>query len=90
MSLDRDTRDIPRSVGTGLGDDFPPIAEHSINDLIKNSPIDFAHRSGAQNTSTKFGSTKTISEIVEHAREQIAILAGVDEDAVNLDLKIKY
>lgn len=82
VSLDKDSRDIPRSVGTGLGDDFPPIAEYSIDELIGQGV-------GGE-TSAGADEAQTISDVVRLARSQIAVLAGVGEDAVKLDLKIEY
>lgn len=88
VALDRDKRNIPRSVGTGLGDDFPPIAEYTINECIKDLMDNSESRDSASESVRNEPSS--ISEVVEWARGKIAALAGVQKEAVKLDLKIEY
>lgn len=89
VSLDRDERNIPRSVGTGLGDEFPPIVEYSIADLVKENRIEVERGSSTSGTRKRKEEPQTIAEVVDWARQHISILAGVDADAVKLDLKIE-
>ena len=90
VSLDKDNRDLPRSVGTGLGDEHPPIAVYSIDELV-------ASRRGADSSNSKEPRGKswqtepsTIAEVLKWTRQQISSLAGVDAEAVKLDLRIEY
>lgn len=90
ISLDKDNRGIPRSVGTGLGDDFPPIAEYLISDLVKEKQIEIERGSPSANTDARTVVPKTIAEVVDLAKQRIAALAGVETASVKLELRIEY
>ena len=90
VSLDKDERDIPRSVGTGLGNEFPPIAEYSVGDLLDEGDIEIDRNLTTSTTDSGSTNPSTISDVVAEARRKIAQLAGVETDAVGLDLKIEY
>lgn len=88
LRLDKDDRDIPRSVGTGLGDSHPPIAIYSIDELT--SDDNHGSMSMSKHPNSMSSELSTIAEVVDWARQRISLLAGVDTDAVKLDLKIQY
>lgn len=86
LCLDRVDRGNPRDVGTGLGDDHPPIAVYSIDELISGDSGAPASIPGESHEDEP----TTIAEVVNWTRQRIASLAGVETDAVKLDLKIEY
>lgn len=90
VSLDKDNRGIPRSVGTGLGNDFPPIAEYLIADLVKENQIEIERGSPTTSTSAQTVVPNTIAEVVDLAKQRIAALAGVETASVKLELRIEY
>lgn len=90
ISLDKDNRGIPRSVGTGLGNDFPPIAEYLVADLVKENQIEIERDSPITSTSAQTVVPNTIAEVVDSAKQQIATLAGVETASVKLELRIEY
>lgn len=92
LALDRDTRPTATSVGSGLAEDFPPIAVYPISELRALAPEGGPGSAGAvgDNAQSEEWQPLTIAEAVDWARQQVARLAGVKTDAVKLDLKIEY
>jgi hypothetical protein len=90
VSLDKDTRDLPGSVGTGLGNDFPPIAVYPIEELVLRNKNADTSRSAKGNGAIERKDPATIAEVVDRAKQEISVLAGVDTAAVTLDLRIEY
>lgn len=90
VSLDTDKRRSPRSVGTGLGDEFPPIAGYGINECMKDLLDESQVRKVTCGGQGSESDPSSISEVVEWARGKISVLAGVEKSAVRLELKIEY
>lgn len=88
LSLDTINQHSPRSVGTGLADEYPPIAVYSIDELIAKN-VD-AHGFHGTSDYGRYRAPSSIAEVVDRARQQISALAGVDANAVKLELKIEY
>ena len=95
VGLDKDMRDLPASVGSGIAEEHPPIAVYAIADLISGGN----KRSGAPaeaTTATRDGAdveapnTNTIADVMAWARKRLSEIAGVRVEAVKLDLKIEY
>lgn len=89
VSLDKDNRDLPRSVGTGLGDEYPPIAVYSIGELVTNERGAASSNSKRSQEKGWWTEPSTIAEVMQRAKQRISSLAGVEIDAVKLDLKIE-
>jgi hypothetical protein len=94
LPLDRDDRDLPHSAGSGLADDFPPIASFSLQELIKEPVTDHGNWPAPNSLRERMGrhatEPETVGETISWARNHIAKLASVPVDAVSLDLKIHY
>ena len=92
VALDPKAHGLAASVGTGIVTHYKPIAVYSILDLLAdNSPI--ATTGDGQEDEPPDASERSFSSIAEvmaWAREQVAQLAGVQIEAVKLDLKIEY
>jgi hypothetical protein len=92
VNLDKDDRQLPASVGAGLAVEYKPVAEFSLQDLLAEGAADVepvpsdADMSEAESNS----SPGTIAEVMDWARQRIALLSGVRTEAVKLDLKIEY
>jgi hypothetical protein len=86
LGLDRRHRGRPNDVGTGLVDEYQPIAVYLIEDLINEVPSESVEN-GPDETETP--ERQTISEVITWAKEQIAEIAGVSPSAVKLDLKFE-
>lgn len=89
VALKTQTRRRPQSVGSGLGDEYPPIANYSIEELIAKG---FAVGEDAAGDEPRENASEhgTIADVISQARQQIAQLAGVRPESVRLDLKIEY
>jgi hypothetical protein len=90
VSLDRDDRGIARSAGSGLADKHKPIAVYPIATLEADVSAEGAKLDTGPNTNRDDRPPATIARIMEAAREQISMIAGVRPDAVKLDLRIEY
>lgn len=89
VALDVDDRGIAASIGSGIREQFPPVAIYPVEGLGDNAnPRD----SMAKHEAEPVGDDPrlTIGDILSRARSDIAATAGVEVDAVNLDLKIAY
>lgn len=93
VALEHDDRGIAASVGTGIIDHYKPIAVYPIADLLADNPHaeagDEEPDEGAGETAA-VPSLSTIAEVMAWARDRVAQLAGVQTEAVKLDLKIEY
>jgi hypothetical protein len=96
VGLDKDTRDLPASVGSGIIEQHPPIAVYGISDLIAGSSKQANHAHPApsstvdQIVSPDLPRANTIAEVMAWARQRVSEIAGVRLEAVKLDLKIEY
>jgi hypothetical protein len=89
VSLDRDERGIPTSVGSGIVDKYPPVATYQIEELAV-TQLRSSSASEVENLPHQLEAPATIGEVMAWAREQVAVIAGVDVEAVKLDLKVEY
>ncbi|MER8800173.1 hypothetical protein [Mesorhizobium sp. M0998] len=91
VGLDRDNRGIAASVGTGILDHYKRVAVYAISDLLGDNPHEEAGREEVEHApETVEPSLSTIAEVMAWARDRVAQLAGVQVEAVKLDLKIEY
>tara|TARA_R110002110_G_scaffold415612_6_gene652080 strand:- start:108808 stop:109491 length:684 start_codon:yes stop_codon:yes gene_type:complete len=89
VALDNDERGIAASVGSGIGEQFPPLAVYPVEDL-GDDPDPRSSLANYDPELAEDGAPRTIGEVLEHACSEIASIAGVGVEAVNLDLKIAY
>ena len=82
VRLDRDDRGVPASVGSGITEQYPPIA---VVPLVDGSTPDL----GQIATLQKSREAETISDVMDAAVRRIAEIAGVPVENVKLDLNIK-
>lgn len=94
VGLDHYSENTPASIGSGIIDQYDCIATYPISDLKSNK-----QQEGTKGQEISGGHAfnegpshepATISEIMSHARDQIAKLAAVSPNSVKLDLKIEY
>lgn len=90
VSLDRDDRGLAASVGSGILDHYKRVAAYSISDLLSENPHEDAVAEELEQYPPEAGGSTTIAEVMMWTRERVAQLAGVQADAVKLDLKIEY
>jgi hypothetical protein len=92
VGLDTDERDIPSSVGSGLADTAKPIATFALNDFTGNEKpaVRPATAAPLPSSGPLPPETTTIAEVMNWARQRVSEIAGVEADAVKLDLKIEY
>lgn len=96
ISLQKDNRGIPASVGSGLADKYKMVKKFAIEDLIPSTGSDDSLDEDADDvealTSMAPAETQpaTIGEVLAWARQRVADLAGVKIEAVKLDLKVEY
>ena len=91
VSLDRDDRGLAASVGSGILDHYKRVAGYSISELLSENPHEEeAVAEEIEQEAPEAADFSTIAEVMAWAREQVAQLAGVQADAVKLDLKIEY
>ncbi|WP_206077165.1 MULTISPECIES: hypothetical protein [Mesorhizobium] len=91
VGLDRDNRGIAASVGTGILDHYKRVAVYSISDLLADNPHGEAGSEEPEHApETVEPGLSTIAEVMAWARDRVAQLAGVQAEAVKLDLKIEY
>lgn len=87
IGLDRQPGGSPHAVGSGLADDFPPVAVVPIagpNDTqsVGESVVTEHPEAGSMPRAT------TIAKVIEEARRQIAEISGMPFDKVSLELRI--
>lgn len=81
VGLDHDGRGIPGSAGSGIVDDFPPVATTPLPEKGLATPA-------AVKPVAPSSGQETISDVLADARRRIARIAGVAETNVKLDLHI--
>ena len=86
VCLDEDTRGIAASVGSGIANQYDPIAEFTLDQIEASEPSQREVQGHAENQDT---GPVTISEVLASAKTQIAQMAGVGISQVKLDLKIE-
>ncbi len=89
VGLDRDDRGLAASVGSGIVDHYKRVAVYSIPDLLADSPQGDGGEEGSEQEAPEAGPS-TIPEVVAWARDRVAQLAGVQAEAVKLDLRIEF
>ncbi|MEZ5792346.1 MAG: hypothetical protein R3D34_16700 [Nitratireductor sp.] len=90
VSLDKDERGIPASVGSGIIEQYPAVGTYALDEVAPSeddAEPDFDESGEGQAMPEP---PKTIGDVLFLARHQIATIAGVDSEAVKLDLKIEY
>ena len=92
VGLDLDNRGIAASVGTGIIDHYKPAAVYSISDLLAANPREETVGEEFEDVlkQPEQPGMSTIAEVMSWARDHVAQLAGVQIEAVKLDLKIEY
>ena len=85
IALDTDRSGSPLSVGSGIADKYAPIGVYSANDA--QLPAD-GTQDEAPTAPAVHANPTSIAEVLQKAREQVAVLAGVPVQAVTLELKI--
>ncbi|UCI19910.1 hypothetical protein FJ970_02760 [Mesorhizobium sp. B2-1-8] len=91
VGLDLDNRGIAASVGTGILDHYKRVAVYPISDLLADNPHEETSSEEPEHTpETVEPGFSTIAEVMAWARDRVAQLAGVQVEAVKLDLKIEY
>lgn len=93
VGLDRDDRGLASSVGTGILEHYKQIAVYSIADLLATKPHDVADDEETTSDTAEGPAApdiSTIADVMAWARGRVAELAGVQIEAVKLDLKIEY
>jgi hypothetical protein len=88
VALDLDQRGVPASAGSGIIEQYKPIAEYSLQALLASSSS--ATLSAVGEDEPDEVQPRTVAEIMADARERVAHLLGVRPDAVKLDLKVEY
>lgn len=83
VNLDQNERGTPASVGSGLAQEFPPIASYRVAELLLTSPEAALGAAAAE-------APMTIANVVAAARQRVAQIAGVSPDAVKVDVRIEY
>jgi hypothetical protein len=91
INLDVDKRQTATSVGSGLADDFKPVATYPLGDAVT-APTTSAAATTPEADETPLGEWQpgSIAEAMDWVRHHIARIAGVKTDAVKLDLKVEY
>lgn len=93
VGLDRDDRGIAASVGAGILEKYEPIANYAIADLLAEHPPAQTNDEEPGQAAGEIPATPTlatISEVMAWARDRVAEIAGVQAEAVKLDLKLEY
>jgi hypothetical protein len=88
VGLDVDQRKIAASVGSGLVEKHKPIAVYSIEALL--GDLGYAAPEDQEPGEESVPAPRTIAEVMDWAREQVAQIAGVRIESVKLDLKLEY
>ena len=98
IALDSREGNSPSNVGSGLGDEFPPIGTIPFEECgIAEPDADTSTPAGAPEAAAPIAAplpgalpTLTIADVIADARQKISGIAGVGLDAVKIDLKIGY
>lgn len=103
VGLDRDVRELPASVGSGIVEQHAPVAVYAINDLVSevgkrpsaptrtsSTPTAAPASTVIEVDETDVPRANTISDVMAWARRRISEIAGVRVETVKLDLKIEY
>jgi hypothetical protein len=91
VALDAKGAGPASSIGTGIINKYKPIAVYSISNLLADNIPDATEDDelNEMNNVAERGFA-SIAEVMAWARENVAQLAGVQVEAVKLDLKIEY
>lgn len=88
IGLDRQPEGSPHAVGSGLAQDFPPVAVVPIagadaTPLVEESLVTESPKG------TSIAHATTIAEVIDEARRKIAEISGMPLDKVSLELRIR-
>ena len=87
VALDADSRGLPASVGSGLASEHEPIAVYPLDQLIGATKDQVSDQAGGDDAPEP--GPDTIAEIMMNARKRIAMLSGVNVEAVKLSCAIE-
>lgn len=93
IGLDRDDRGIAASVGAGILEKYKPIAIYAISDLLPENPPAQANQEQPEAAASEIAvppTLATIADVMAWTRTRVAQIAGVQTDAVKLDLRVEY
>lgn len=97
ISLDPDTRGIASSVGGGLSKKYPQVVEFDIADLLSSPAVAASMEEPEEEADAPAAEPRpaapalsTIAEVMAWARKRVAEIAGVQIEAVKLELKLEY
>jgi hypothetical protein len=86
IALDADPSGSPVSVGSGIAEKYAAIGVYSANEATL--PASGMQAEGSTAAVAPALNPTSIAEVLQKAREQVAVLAGVPVQAVTLELKI--
>jgi hypothetical protein len=89
VALDRGEHGLATSVGSGILDQYKPIAVYSISELLGENLSEEVEGDEPLPEAPE-ANLSTIADVMVWARDRVAQLAGVRAEAVKLDLKIEY
>lgn len=89
VGLDRGDRESAYTAGSGIVDDLPNarVAIYGIAELLPDQ-VEARRRVGT--TGLDRSTHRTIGDVMAWARQEVAMLAGVNIEAVKLDMKLEY
>ena len=92
VGLDRDDRNLPASIGSGIRDQYKPVAIYPIEEMSDDEQHVPTQRVVGKPTPSepRPPAGSTINDVMLWARQRVAEIAGVRIEAVKLDLKIEY
>ena len=97
VHLDPDNRKVPTAVGSGIIDKHKRVAVYAIDELIaeNSDQLPTSDEEGDEvEALASLGATPpnptTIAQVMAWARTRVAEIAGVNVEAVKLDLKVEY
>lgn len=94
VMLDKGDDAVVTQVGHGIAEDYPPIANFSIDELEGKVSGDVGKMAdeGApepdQDVAQAGPALNTVADVLAFAREKIAVLTGIPADAIKFDLKM--
>jgi hypothetical protein len=89
VGLDHDDRGLAASVGSGIAEKHERLATYSIAGLLEETPGPLPEDGDVDNASGT-PELSTIAEVMAWTRSRLATIAGVEVEAIKLDLKIEY
>lgn len=90
VRLDRDDRGIAASVGSGIIEQHKTVVSYALKDLLTDETGYSEDDQVLIDEAAESNQFTTIAEVMAWARKRVADLAGVDVEAVKLELKMEY